>query len=116
MQQSHTFASRYKPAHRPKLAKECACPAQEEIQNIFSTASKKLKHPTPKLTMQTAETFGLVNWTTEAHAHNSGFKKLAVHWLTQVQFFNQTFVQVDTFVLRNRQLLKPAKRCALAKQ
>ena len=41
---------------------------------------------------------------------NSGFKKLAVQWLIEVQFFNQTFVQVDSFVLRNRQLLKPAKR------
>ena len=41
---------------------------------------------------------------------NSGFKKLAVQWLNEVQFFNQTFVQVDSFVLRNRQLLKPAKR------
>jgi hypothetical protein len=43
-------------------------------------------------------------------AHNSGFKKLAVQWLNEVRFFNQTFVQVDSFVLRNRQLLKPAKR------
>ena len=42
---------------------------------------------------------------------NSGFKKLAVQWLNEVQFFNQTFVQVDSFVLRNRQLLKPANRC-----
>ena len=48
----------------------------------------------------------------EAHAGNSGFKKLAVQWLNQVRFFNQTFVQVDRFVLRNRQLLKPAKRYA----
>ncbi len=45
-------------------------------------------------------------------ATNSGFKKLAVQWLIEVQFFNQTFVQVDSFVLRNRQLLKPAKRYA----
>ena len=43
-------------------------------------------------------------------AANSGFNKLAIQWLNQVQFFNQTFVQVDSFVLRNRQLLKPAKR------
>ena len=43
-------------------------------------------------------------------AGNSGFKKLAVQWLNEVQFSNQTFVQVDSFVLRNRQLLKPAKR------
>ena len=43
-------------------------------------------------------------------ATNSGFKKLAVQWLNQVQFSNQTFVVADSFVLRNRQLLKPAKR------
>ncbi|MET4084181.1 hypothetical protein ABIB40_004155 [Pedobacter sp. UYP30] len=43
-------------------------------------------------------------------ADNSGFKKLAVQWLNQVRFFNQTFVVEDSFVLRNRQLLKPAKR------
>jgi hypothetical protein len=36
---------------------------------------------------------------------NSGFKKLAVQWLNEVQFSNHTFVQVDSFVLRNRQLL-----------
>jgi hypothetical protein len=41
---------------------------------------------------------------------NKGFKKLAVQWLNQVQFSNQTFVLVDSFVLRNRQLLKPPKR------
>jgi hypothetical protein len=46
----------------------------------------------------------------EAHTPNSGFKKLAVRWLNEVQFFNQTFVQVNSFVLRNRQLLKPEKR------
>ena len=53
------------------------------------------------------------NSTDRTPAGNSGFKKLAVQWLNQVQFFNQTFVQVDSFVLRNRQLLKPAKRCVL---
>jgi hypothetical protein len=44
-------------------------------------------------------------------AYNSTYKKLAVQWLNEVQFFNQTFVQVDSFVLRNRQLLIAAKRC-----
>lgn len=29
---------------------------------------------------------------------SSTYKKLAVQWLNQVQFFNQTFVQVDSFV------------------
>ena len=46
----------------------------------------------------------------EERTHNSGFKKLAVQWLNEVQFSNQTFVQVDSFMLRNRQLLKPANR------
>ena len=41
---------------------------------------------------------------------NSGFKKLAVQWLNEVQFSKQTFLLVVSFVLRNRQLLKPAKR------
>jgi hypothetical protein len=47
---------------------------------------------------------------TRTPAGNSGFKKLAVQWLNQVQFFNQTFVVADSLVLRNRQLLKPANR------
>ena len=42
---------------------------------------------------------------------NSGFKKLAVQWLQEVQFSNGTFVVTDSSVLRNRQLLKPANRC-----
>ena len=41
---------------------------------------------------------------------NSGFKKLAVQWLNEVQVFNQSFVQVDSFVLRNRQLLVATNR------
>jgi hypothetical protein len=46
----------------------------------------------------------------ESTTGNSGFKKLAVQWLNQVQFSNQTFVVADSLRLRNRQLLKPAKR------
>jgi hypothetical protein len=46
----------------------------------------------------------------EHRTDNSTYKKLAVQWLNEVQFFNQTFVQVDSFVLRNRQLLIAAKR------
>jgi hypothetical protein len=33
----------------------------------------------------------------------------------EVHFFNQTLVQVDSFVLRNRQLLIAAKRQAVKK-
>ena len=36
-QQSHTFANRFKPTHRPKFAKECACPTQEEINFFLPT-------------------------------------------------------------------------------
>ena len=47
---------------------------------------------------------------TKKTPYNSTYKKLAVQWLNEVQFFNQTFVQVESFVLRNRQLLIAAKR------
>jgi hypothetical protein len=50
------------------------------------------------------------NSTDRTPAGNSTYKKLAVQWLNEVQFFNQTFVQVDSFVLRNRQLLIAANR------
>jgi len=42
--------------------------------------------------------------------YNSTYKKLAVQWLNEVQFFNQTFLHVESFVLRNRQLLVAANR------
>ena len=39
-----------------------------------------------------------------------GFKKLAVQWLQEVQFSNETFVVTDSLVLRNPLLRKAAKR------
>ena len=54
---------------------------------------------------------GLQARRTRTPAPNSTYKKLAVQWINEVQFFNQTFVQVESFVLRNRQLLLAAKRC-----
>jgi hypothetical protein len=47
---------------------------------------------------------------TRTPGHNSTYKKLAAQWLNEVQFFNQNFVQIDSFVLRNRQLLIAANR------
>jgi len=41
---------------------------------------------------------------------NKGFKKLAVQWLIEHLCFVLSVVLVDSFVLRNRQLLKPPKR------
>jgi hypothetical protein len=51
-----------------------------------------------------------INDTEETTTDNSAYKKLAVQWLNEVQFFNQTFVHVESFVLRNRQLLVAANR------
>ena len=45
-------------------------------------------------------------------ALNSTYKKLAFKWLNEVLFFNQTFAQVESSVLRNRQLLIAANRYA----
>jgi len=54
---------------------------------------------------------GLQPRWTRTPAPNSTYKKLAVQWLNEVQFCNQTLVQFESFVLRNRQLLIAAKRC-----
>ena len=43
---------------------------------------------------------------------NSGFKKLAVQWLNEHSTSHQHLWWLDSLVLRNRQLLKPAKRYA----
>jgi len=43
-------------------------------------------------------------------ADNSGFKKLAVQWLIEHSTSHQHLWWLDSFVLRNRQLLKPTKR------
>ncbi len=43
-------------------------------------------------------------------AGNIGFKKLAVQWLNEHSTSHQHLWWLDSFVLRNRQLLKPAKR------
>jgi len=50
------------------------------------------------------------NGQTEARTDNNGFKKLAVQWLNERLCFVSSIVLADSFVLRNRQLLKPAKR------
>jgi hypothetical protein len=43
-------------------------------------------------------------------AGNSGFKKLGVQWLNEHSTSHQHLWWLDSFVLRNPQLLKPAKR------
>jgi hypothetical protein len=46
----------------------------------------------------------------ELAAANSTYKKLAVQWLNEALCFYSNSVLVDSFVLRNRQLLVAAKR------
>ena len=50
----------------------------------------------------------------EQHTANSGFKKLAVQWLIKHSTSHQLLWWLDSFVLRNCQLLNPAKRYAQA--
>ena len=101
-----------------KHSKELALPPQTKIVfKKFPNASKKIKihRHTDQQTQQTM-TIKLnidraySDTVDRRPAGNSTYKKLAVQWLNEIQFFNQTFVQVESFVLRNRQLLIAAKR------
>jgi hypothetical protein len=51
----------------------------------------------------------------ESRPHNSTYPKVAVQWLNQALCFYQSFCLVDSFVLRNRQLLIAANRQAVKK-
>ncbi len=46
----------------------------------------------------------------EERTANNGFKKLGVQWLIEHSTSHQHLWWLDSFVLRNPQLLKPAKR------
>ncbi len=111
---AHTLPSRTSLHTSQNSAKSVLFPTQEEIQFFFSLPSEKIKTPdtqtNPTKTAKLNKDNGLQTRWTRTPAGNSTYKKLAVQWLNEVQFFNQTFVQVDSFVLRNRQLLIAANR------
>ncbi len=50
----------------------------------------------------------------EHRTDNSGFKKLGVRWLNEHSTSHKHLWWLDSFMLRNPQLLKPAKRYAAA--
>jgi hypothetical protein len=52
----------------------------------------------------------------ESRTANSTYKKLAVQWLNEALFSVSSFVVADSLMLRNRQLLIAAKRCASYKK
>lgn len=51
---------------------------------------------------------------TEKTAYNSTYKKLAIQWLNETLCLVLSSVVADSLVLRNRQLLVAANRCASA--
>jgi hypothetical protein len=119
-QQSHTFASRTSRHTSQSLQKSVPAPTQKEFKNIFPSLLKKSKtlHTQPNdkqmtVAMQTPRplTVKRFNYSVDRRsACNSGFKKLAVQWLNEVQFSNGTFVVADSLVLRNPLLRKAANR------
>ena len=110
-----TFASRTSPSTYQSLQKSFHLSHADKIElKKISSPSENKKYATaqPDTTKTEKRSIdnGLQGWTTRTTGYNSTYKKLAVQWLNEVQFFNQTFVQVDSLVLRNRQLLIAAKR------
>ncbi len=104
-------------AQTKNCKRACFATADKIVFKKFPNASKKIKihQYTDQQTQQTMTQKLNINKTysdtvDRRPAGNSTYKKLAVQWLNEVQFFNQTFVQVDSFVLRNRQLLIAANR------
>ena len=116
---AHTLPSRTSRHTSQNSAKNVLFPTQKEIQFFFSFPLEKIKTPDTQTdttkTVKLNKDNGLQPRWTRTPAPNSTYKKLAVQWLNEVQFFNQTFVQVDSFVLRNRQLLIAANRQAVKK-
>lgn len=112
--QSHTFASRTSRHTNQSLQKSVPVPTQKEFQNIFSSPSKKIKTPDTQAdtrkTLKRSADNGLQGRPRRTPAGNSGFKKLAVQWLIEHSTSHQHLWWLDSFVLRNRQLLKPANR------
>ena len=110
-----TFASRTRPSTGQSLQKSFHLAiAIDRIQNIFARPSKKIKTPDtqadtkkrPKLNKY----YGLQTRWTRTPAGNSVLPQLAVTCRIEAKCSYQTFVLVDSEVLRNRQLRQHAER------
>jgi len=97
-----------------KCGKSVPAPTREKFQNIFSSPSKKIKTPdtqtNPTKTEKPNNDNGLQTRWTRTPAGNSVLPQLAVTCKIEAECSYQTFVQVDSEVLRNRQLRQHAKR------
>ena len=113
--QAHCKAPRAN-AQTKALSKSLQSQRREKLfLKNFPTLQKNIKRnaqPDTTMTRKLNTDNGLQTRWTRTPAPNSTYKKLAVQWLNEVRFFNQTFLQVDSFVLRNRQLLIAANRCS----
>lgn len=109
-----TFASRKSQRTDQSLQKSMSAPTQKKIQNIFSHPSKKIKTPdtqtNPTKAVKLNNDNGLQTRWTRTPAGNSVLPQLAVTCKIEAECSYQTFVQVDSEVLRNRQLRQHAKR------
>lgn len=107
-QQSYTLASRTSQHTDQSLPKSMPAPTQDKIQNIFSCPSKKIKTPdtqtNPTKTVKLNTDNGLQRLWTRTTGYNSVLPQLAVTCKIKAVCSNKTFVQVDSEVLRNRQL------------
>lgn len=112
--QSHTYRIHTKPPADQKCGKSVPVPTQEEFQNIFSCPSKKIKTPITQTnstkTVKLNNYNGLQTRWTRTPAGNSVLPQLAVKYKIEAECSYQTFVQVDSEVLRNRQLRQHANR------
>lgn len=92
---SHThLQAATSPSTDQSLQKSVSALPNKNFKIFFPLLSKKLKHPTHKPTIQTADTYGHDNWTTEkeAHAHNKGLPKAGVTSYYDNFVLNQTLV------------------------
>ena len=114
--QSHTYRSPARQPHIPSCGKSVPVPTQEEFQNIFSSPSKKINTPDTQTnttkTVKLDKDYGLQRRWTRTPAGNSMLPQLAVTCEIEAECYYDTLVQVDSVVLRNRQLRQHANRYA----
>jgi len=92
----------------------CLPQRRRKFKIFFPTLLKKIKTPdtqtNPTKTVKLNNDNGLQTRWTRTPAGNSVLPQLAVKCKIEAECSYQTFVQVDSVVLRNRQLRQHAKR------
>jgi hypothetical protein len=99
-----TFAFAPNHTNQPQGQSQKSLPTDKSEKEIFKNAPPHNKN---KIHHSRHRTHTTEDRTTTP---NSGFKKLAVQWLNEHSTSHQHLWWLDSLVLRNRQLLKPAKR------